>query len=186
MKPFICSLMCCCFFCAAAQNVLNETLKQQMQKDWTRAKVYTQEYLDAMPPEKYQFKAVDSVRSFAQQMFHLAFANLAMTITATDNVENNLNEIRRWQSFETSSAMQNKDSVEHYINASYDFVINAIKNLDADKLAEVITQRTGGGLRNEMRFIWLMKAFEHQTHHRGQCTIYIRLLGIRPPGEKLF
>ena len=33
---------------------------------------------------------------------------------------------------------------------------------------------------------WIMKAHEHQTHHRGQCTIYIRLQGVRPPAEKLF
>jgi len=31
-----------------------------------------------------------------------------------------------------------------------------------------------------------MKAFEHQTHHRGQTTIYIRLVGLKPPGERLF
>jgi len=30
------------------------------------------------------------------------------------------------------------------------------------------------------------KAFEHQTHHRGQTTVYLRLKGIKPPKEKLF
>ncbi len=30
------------------------------------------------------------------------------------------------------------------------------------------------------------KAFEHQTHHRGQCMIYLRFLGIEPPHEILF
>jgi hypothetical protein len=54
--------------------------------------------------------------------------------------------------------------------------------MDAGKLGEV----TKSGLFNEAGFTWIMKAFEHQTHHRGQCTIYIRLLGIRPPNEKLF
>jgi uncharacterized damage-inducible protein DinB len=186
MKLFTCLLWSSCFLSATAQTSLNEPFKQQILKDWARAKAYTQEYLDAMPAEKYQFKAIDSTRSFAQQMFHLAFANVAMATTATDNVENNMKEIMKWQTLETSTVMQNKDSVVHYVNASYDFVINAIKNLDAGKLAEIVTQRTGGGLRTEMRLAWLMKAFEHQTHHRGQCTVYIRLLGIRPPGEKLF
>jgi uncharacterized damage-inducible protein DinB len=32
----------------------------------------------------------------------------------------------------------------------------------------------------------LNKAFEHQTHHRGQTTVYIRLAGAKPPQEKLF
>jgi len=33
---------------------------------------------------------------------------------------------------------------------------------------------------------WLNKTFEHQTHHRGQCTVYLRLMGVTPPQEKLF
>jgi uncharacterized damage-inducible protein DinB len=32
----------------------------------------------------------------------------------------------------------------------------------------------------------LAKCFEHQTHHRGQSTVYIRLAGAKPPQEKLF
>jgi uncharacterized damage-inducible protein DinB len=32
----------------------------------------------------------------------------------------------------------------------------------------------------------LSKGFEHQTHHRGQTTIYLRLKGVKPPQEKLF
>lgn len=27
------------------------------------------------------------------------------------------------------------------------------------------------------------KAFEHQTHHRGQTTVYIRMAGATPPAE---
>ena len=30
------------------------------------------------------------------------------------------------------------------------------------------------------------KAFEHQRHHRGQTTIYLRLKVDTPPGEILF
>jgi hypothetical protein len=32
----------------------------------------------------------------------------------------------------------------------------------------------------------LAKAFEHQTHHRGQATVYLRLKGVAPPNEMLF
>ncbi|HYH03497.1 MAG TPA: DinB family protein, partial [Bacillota bacterium] len=30
------------------------------------------------------------------------------------------------------------------------------------------------------------KVFEHQAHHRGQTTVYLRLAGIKAPEEKLF
>jgi uncharacterized damage-inducible protein DinB len=32
----------------------------------------------------------------------------------------------------------------------------------------------------------LTKLFEHQTHHRGQTTVYLRLAKATPPNEKLF
>jgi uncharacterized damage-inducible protein DinB len=32
----------------------------------------------------------------------------------------------------------------------------------------------------------MMKPFEHQTHHRGQTTIFIRLTGTKPPQEQSF
>jgi uncharacterized damage-inducible protein DinB len=181
MKFFFSLLLSFCIFSVNAQNSFSDTLKQQMVKDWERAKSYTQEYLDAMPADKYSFRPTDSMRTFAEQMLHLATANalMASIVTgapfpfATHN-------------FEKSPGAQSKDSVAYYVNTSYDFVINAIKNIDTGKLGEVVTWNLPGGRRSVTRLVWLMKAFEHQTHHRGQCTVYLRLSGIRPPAEKLF
>jgi hypothetical protein len=39
-------------FLSPAQNDLKDTLKQQMIKDWERAKSYTREYLEIMPADK--------------------------------------------------------------------------------------------------------------------------------------
>ena len=186
MKLFLSLLFSLCAFSASAQSSLNETLKQQMLKDWERAKAYTQEYLNAMPADKYDFRAVDSIRSFAEQMLHLAFANVALAAVGTSVQNGGVQNIFLSQDLEKSPTAQSKDSVVYYIDTSYDFVINAIKNMDFDKIGEVVVQNTPRGKRSEIRLAWLLKAFEHQTHHRGQCTIYIRLLGIRPPGEKLF
>jgi len=186
MKLFLSLLFSLCAFSASAQSSLNETLKQQMLKDWERAKAYTQEYLNAMPADKYDYRAVDSIRSFAEQMLHLAFANVALAAVGTSVQNGGVQNIFLSQDLEKSPTAQNKDSVVYYIDTSYDFVINAIKNMDFDKIGEVVVQNTPRGKRSEIRLAWLLKAFEHQTHHRGQCTIYIRLLGIRPPGEKLF
>jgi uncharacterized damage-inducible protein DinB len=58
--------------------------------------------------------------------------------------------------------------------------------MDLNKLTEVVTWNLPMGKRSETRLGWLLKAFEHQTHHRGQCTVYLRLMGIKPPYEKLF
>lgn len=164
-------------FTSSAQAVTGEDIKAQFIKDWERAKLYTQEYLDAMPADKYSAKPVDSIRSFAQQMLHLASGNIALISRATGDKPINFPG-----NLETSATAQTKDSVAYYVNASYDFAIASVKKLDAGKLGEITTQRN----RQATRYATLLKAFEHQTHHRGQATIYIRLQGIRPPEEKLY
>jgi hypothetical protein len=39
--------------------------------------------LDAMPANKYDFHAVDSIRSFAEQMLHLAQGNVGLISNGT-------------------------------------------------------------------------------------------------------
>lgn len=161
---------------AIAQDNLNETIKAQLIKDWERAKAYTKEYLDAMPADKYSFKATDSVRSFAAQMLHLAQGNIGLAGNA-------ITKARPWSgNAEASKTAQGKDSVVYYVTASYDYIIDGIKGMDAAALQEKVKR----GNLEETKWVWLMKAFEHQTHHRGQTTIYIRLVGTKPPNEKLF
>ena len=70
----------------------------------------------------------------------------------------------------------------YYVVASYDLAINGLKKMNMAKLSEKIKFY----MWEETRFALLLKGFEHQSHHRGQTTIYIRLAGIRPPQERLF
>lgn len=165
-------------FSFSANAQLADSLRAQFIKDWQRAKAYTQEYLDAMPKDKYSFKAQDSVRSFAQQMLHLAQGNVGLISNGTGA------QRLAWgaRNLEQSTGAQSADSVIYFVLASYDYAIESLQNMDASKL----TERNKRGNFDLDRFAWLLKAFEHQTHHRGQTTIYIRLLGIKPPNEKLF
>ena len=155
----------------------NDSLKAQLVRDWERAKVYTKAYLDKMPADKYSYRPVDSIRSFSEQMLHLASGNVGLVSNGTGK-----ERIFGGRNLEKSATAQVKDSVVYFVMASYDYCIDAIKNMDASKLDEVISR----GPFNISRLAWILKGFEHQTHHRGQCTIYIRLQGITPPNEMLF
>lgn len=160
---------------AKGQSFNAEDVKAQLIKEWQRAKDYTNEYLNAMPADKYSFKAVDSIRSFSQQMLHLANANVGLGAIG-------IGVSRGFSNMEQRPSAQSKDSVVYYVNASYDFVIDGISKLDPSKLGEKVKWNNF----EFTRLFYLLKTFEHQTHHRGQTTIYIRLAGIRPPAEKLF
>ena len=186
MKKMIISPKClvllfciaCCSF-AKAQQLSSEDIKAQMVKDWERAKSYTVDYLNTMPANKYSFKAVDSIRSFAQQMLHLASGNVFLMMNATGLPP------APWlsQGLEESKTAQGKDSVMYYVTASYDYCLNAVKNFDVSKWGEKVKMFNAF---EETRFAMMNKVFEHQSHHRGQTTIYIRLNGIKPPQERLF
>ncbi len=160
---------------AQAFTMIN--VRTQMVKDWERAKTYTVDYLNAMPADIYSFKAVDSIRSFAQQMLHLASGNLLLMSAASDQPTPSFFGM----DMEHSLGAQAKDSVMYYVTSSYDYCIAAAKSSDIAKWGETIKS-----MNNGTRYALMMKAFEHQTHHRGQTTIYIRLQGIRPPSEHLF
>src|SRR5215217_6092307 len=71
-------------FQSNAQGLSSADIKAQMVNDWERGKAYTIDYLNTMPADKYSFKAVDSLRSFAQQMLHLASGNVFLMMNATD------------------------------------------------------------------------------------------------------
>jgi hypothetical protein len=169
-------------FTMARQNGLaqnTDSLKAQIVKDWQRAKAYTKTYLSIMPAEKYGFTPVDTarVRTFAGQMQHLAQGNIFLISAATGKQINfsypNVNKL---------PPTQVKDSITYCVLASYDFCINALKDLGVSKYGEKVINAG----HTESRFEWIMVGYEHQTHQRALCTMYLRLAGIRPPDQMLF
>lgn len=153
------------------------TTVSQLTADWQRAKEYTKEYLDAMPEEGVSFKPTPEIRSFAEQMLHLANANYNFASGATGKTNP-----MQGKKMETMDEFKTKAALTKAVMDSYDFVLESIKGLSDAQLAENVKM----GPREMSRELLLAKAFEHQTHHRGQATIYIRMKGVKPPNEKLF
>ena len=179
-KIFALSIVSICLFNALHLNAQAPTIddiKTQMIKDWERAKDYTLSYLNTMPADKYSFKVTDSVRSFAQQMLHLAQANIGLLM---GSIGDPLAFGRA--NLEGSATAQSKDSVVYYVLASYDYAINGLKKMNATSFGE----KSKFYNFEETKLTWFFKAFEHQTHHRGQTTIYIRSVGVKPSQERLF
>ncbi|MDO8965280.1 MAG: DinB family protein [Algoriphagus sp.] len=154
-----------------------QTSIEEMVKDWERAKAYTKEYLDAMPAENYGLKPTPEMRSFAQQMLHLTDGNYGFASAATGVAS----PIGQGES--EKSTDQSKENVTKLVMAGYDFVINSLKTMTPAQLSEA-TKLFGQFDMSKGKA--LEKCFEHQTHHRGQTTVYLRLAGATPPQEKLF
>lgn len=157
---------------AKAQESINDLVKE-----WERAKAYTKEYLDAMPESGYGLKPTPEMRSFAEQMLHLTDANYGFASAASgEKSPVGFGESEK-------AADKSKANVTRLVLAGYDFVISSINKMTPTQLAE---QTKLFGQFDMTKGMALTKLFEHQTHHRGQTTVYLRLAGAKPPQEKLF
>lgn len=147
----------------------------QLVEDWQRAKVYTKEYLDAMPDNGYSFKPTPEMRTFAAQMLHLADGNYFLVCGATGK-PNPLGASAE------KTIEQSKTATIKTVMDSYDFVISTLQGMTPAQLQEMV-KIAGHDISKAVAF---NKAFEHQTHTRGQTVAYLRLKGVTPPAEKLF
>lgn len=166
------SFCICAATLAQAQSSIDD-----MVKEWERAKAYTKEYLDAMPESGYTLKPTPEMRSFAEQMLHLTDANYGFAAAASGEKS----PVGFGESEKTAD--KSKANVTKLVMAGYDFVINSIKKMTPAQLSEKVNLFNRFEMTKGMA---LAKVFEHQTHHRGQCTVYIRLAKATPPQEKLF
>jgi uncharacterized damage-inducible protein DinB len=177
MKKTLLLVAVMAFTCVSAFAQLT---KNQIVTEWTRAKNYTKAYLDAMPADGFAFKATPEVRSFAGQMLHLADANYFFVGVASGKES----PLGKNVSLEKTIA-QTKEATTKAVLDSYDFAITAIQGMTDAQFAEVVTLPMGKDMKASKGQM-LAKGFEHQTHHRGQTTPYLRLKGVTPPPEMLF
>jgi uncharacterized damage-inducible protein DinB len=114
------------------------------------------------------------VRSFAEQMLHLASANFFYCVRGTGATNP-----YQGKNLEKMDEYKTKAALLKVVMESYDFVISNVTKLDPAKLEERSVVRGTNTPRAEL----LVMGFEHQTHHRGQTTIYLRMKGVTPPPE---
>ena len=156
--------------------------QKEMIAEWQRAKTYTKAYLDAMPEDGYTYKPTPEIRSFAQQMLHLADANYLFASAASDK-PNPMGVTLPKHDVDEKTIAQTKEATSKAVMDSYDFVISTLQNMTPEQLQQTTTFGSRGAITRSGLF---GKGFEHQTHHRGQTTIYLRLKGVTPPPERLF
>uniref|UniRef100_UPI004047ED5F DinB family protein n=1 Tax=Roseivirga sp. TaxID=1964215 RepID=UPI004047ED5F len=180
MKTLRTTLLSAAMLCLMALSATAKTTpaddKAAIIADWERAKAYTLEYIDAMSEEAFFKSPTDGIRTFAGQMLHIADGNAGIMGIATGKPGPFQGRV------EQDATLDTKAKVRATVVTSYDAAIAALKEFDMSKSAEAAEAFGMSFPRSE----WIKKAFEHQTHHRGQCTIYLRMAGIAPPPEKLF
>jgi uncharacterized damage-inducible protein DinB len=150
---------------------------KEVEFNWKRAKKWTLDYIDAMPADALDFKPTPDIRSFAEQMLHLAYWNHGLT----ESLSGKSNPHGKTQDeIEKKAELKTKAGLRKAVEESYDVVLGTLAGMDEAKMLEQVAFFKSKVTRLMVYSI----ALDHQTHHRGQTTIYLRLKGVTPPPEQ--
>jgi uncharacterized damage-inducible protein DinB len=129
-----------------------------------------------MPENAMGFKPTPEIRSFAEQMLHLAFWNYGLG----EAVSGKANPYgKNQEALEKRDDVKTKAALRKVVEESYDSLLAAVAGLDEAKMLEQVSFFNS----KLTRITALTIALDHQAHHRGQTTIYLRLQGVTPPPE---
>ncbi len=154
-----------------------------MIKDWERAKKFTQAYLDSSNDKTVTYKlSAKTPRTFGEQLLHLAEANYGLGMVGTGKPTD-----MGFGKLEKNDQIKTKADLTKAVIDSYDYVISGLKEMNDNQLMDTCSIELGPNFKPSMtKGEMINKLFEHQTHHRGQATQYLRAQGLTPPQEMLF
>lgn len=135
----------------------------------TNAKAYTLKVAELMPETKYDFKPHADEMDFGWQLIHIS-QNLCWLSSSY------INEDANPLTAEDGKLTSKKD-ISSLVAKAYDFAIAALQNLPIKSLTDTV--KFFAGPMNRLQIINLIE--DHQTHHRAQLLVYLRLNGIKPP-----
>lgn len=148
------------------------SLADDLQKDWVALKDTMAQLGGAMPPDKFGFKPVPELRSFAEQLTHVAQVNVTF--------------MRGLDPKATPPALNYKatakDEVLKVLAASFDFGAQVMKGHTSESLLKPADGPRFLGPSTGARLVW--RAMAHTWDEYGVMTVYLRLNGIVPPASR--
>lgn len=134
-----------------------------------RAHAYTALVAESMPDSLYSYRPTVESMSFARQLTHLC-ANLGRL--SGEILGDTLNPVS-----EEHLNYASKAEVVQLIDRTYRFAAGMLTTLPPSALADTVSFFAGP--LTKLQIVNLI--FDHQTHHRAQALVYLRLNGIEPP-----
>ena len=133
------------------------------------SKEYTLKVADLMPEHQYGFRPTKEEMSFGEQLLHIC-SNLGWLSSSYLSTGNN-------PVSKDDGKLQNKDSIRKVMVRTYDYAIAVLTRFSATNLSDTV--KFFAGSMSKLQIINLLS--DHQTHHRGQLLVYLRLCGLTPP-----
>lgn len=146
----------------ACTLIFTSTAKKDGDYDWLKQRLettrqYTLEVFNAMPDEHYDFRPTEEVRTFKAQAYHIVYS---------------IDYFNRVFKGETQPAWNPGDE-------------NSKSKAELAKWAEeqfdAINATILAASNDEKLTAGIISYLDHNSHHRGQMTTYLRIKGITPP-----
>ena len=137
---------------------------------------------EEMPAAKYDFAPTGgefkTVRTFSQQMSHVAAVNF-MVAAAALGVKN---PSEAGANENGPASIKGKDAVVKYLKDSFAYAHKAAAALTSENMLEMMQPAFGSGKSPRMGII--SEVVWHTFDHYGQAVIYARMNGIVPPASR--
>lgn len=133
------------------------------------AKEYTIKVAELMPEEKYTFKPTPDEMEFGEQLLHLSDNMKWLCSSYLGDLEKPV--------LKTEKPCPKKECIIANLKVVYDYAITVLQKFDPVHLSDTVSFFAGP--INKLQVINLLN--DHQTHHRAQLLVYLRLNGIKPP-----
>jgi uncharacterized damage-inducible protein DinB len=158
-------------FICQAQNQ-SPFVKDALSK-WKGMKEYTLAVAENMPEEKYSYKPVKEEDTFAFQLIHMANNMYFLSSKFLRNTDSPVDT----KAIEKKLSTMSKAEIIQYLAKAFDYTAGTFALMNDNTLEEELDY--WGGHSTKRKIVFLLN--DHQTHHRGQLIVYLRLNGIKPP-----
>ena len=127
------------------------------------------------PQEKYGFKPAPTVRSFIEQLLHMAGSNYLFTNAA-------LGQPSPGPESESPEKFKTKAEVVAYVKKSFEDGAAVIRSKGDAGMNQSVNNPEGG---KPIRLLGLgYSLLEHSGEHYGQLVVYYRIAGLVPPESR--
>jgi hypothetical protein len=148
------------------------SIQAEALKDLTNQKETMTKIADAMPEDKFGFKATPAERSYGEQILHVAGANVGLFKTYGAKAAAPTINTKATAKAEILKALAD----------SYDFGIAAIKEQTDQTMMQTVQAPAFLGPSSRERIAYFIMG--HAQDIYGQMAVYLRLNGVVPPASR--
>ncbi len=146
--------------------------RDELLKDWLDMKASMHALAEAMPEDRFTFRATPPQRDFAQQVLHVANANVLNLRFLGGKAEAPI----------IDRALTRKADVIAAMDRSFDYGEALLREQTDESLRTVVQTNAFLGPSSRGRVVWFLLG--HSWDIYGQMVVYVRLNGGTPPASQ--